>query len=69
MWICRQCCAPSHAICKKAFISCEVPDQPTARDAMQTIIEIVKAHPGSNQSQIVARLSKQPLASTRSRIA
>jgi hypothetical protein len=39
---------------KKGFIGCEVPDQPTARDAMQTIIEIVAAHPGSNQSQIVA---------------
>jgi hypothetical protein len=36
---------------RKGFISCEVPDQP--RDAMQTIVEIVKAHTGSNQSQIV----------------
>jgi len=39
---------------KKGFIACEVPDQPTARDAMQAVIELVKAHPGSNQSQIVA---------------
>ena len=37
---------------KKGFIRCEVPDQP--RDAMQTVVEIVKAQPGSNQSQIVA---------------
>ena len=37
---------------KKGLVSCEVPDQP--RDAMQTVIEIVRAHPGSNQSQIVA---------------
>jgi hypothetical protein len=38
---------------KKGFIACEVP--PTARDAMQAVIEIVTAHPGSNQSQIVKR--------------
>jgi hypothetical protein len=37
---------------KKGFVGCEAPDQP--RDAMQTIIEIVRAHPRSNQSQIVA---------------
>jgi hypothetical protein len=37
---------------KKGFIACELPDQP--RDAMQTVMEIVNAHPGSNQSQIVA---------------
>ena len=37
---------------KKGFISCEVPNQP--RDAMQAVVEIVKAQPGSNQSQIVA---------------
>jgi hypothetical protein len=40
---------------KKGFIACEVPDQPTARDAMQGVIEIVTAYPGSNQSQIVKR--------------
>ena len=40
---------------KKGFIPCEVPDQPTARDAMQAVIEIATAHPGSNQSQIVKR--------------
>jgi hypothetical protein len=37
---------------KKGFVSCEVPDQ--ASDAMQTVMEIVNAHPSSNQSQIVA---------------
>jgi hypothetical protein len=35
------------------FVAHELPTQPTARDAMQTVIEIVKAHPRSNQSQIV----------------
>ena len=40
---------------KKGFIACEVPDQPTGRDAMQAVIEIVTANPGSNQSQIVKR--------------
>ena len=40
---------------KKGFIACDVPDQPTARDAMQAVIEIVTAHLGSNQSQIVKR--------------
>jgi RecA-family ATPase len=39
---------------KKGFVACKVPDQPSARDAMQTVAEIVAAHPGSNQSQIVA---------------
>src|SRR5437773_11475049 len=37
---------------KKGFIRCEVPDQP--HDPMQTVVEIVKTHPSSNQSQIVA---------------
>ena len=32
---------------KKGFVACEVPDQPTARDAMQTVVEIVAAHPRS----------------------
>ena len=44
---------------KKSFIACEVPDQPTARDAMQAVIEIVTAHPGSNQSQIANAPRKQ----------
>ena len=35
------------------FVAHELPTQRTARDAMQTVIEIVKAHPRSNQSQIV----------------
>src|SRR5579863_1696964 len=39
---------------RKGFIACEVPNQVAAADPLQTIIEIVTAHPGSNQSQIVA---------------
>lgn len=37
----------------KGFIACEMPDTKTAVDPMQTIIEIVRERPGSNQSQIV----------------
>ncbi len=37
----------------KGFISCEMPDTKTAVNPMQTIIEIVRDRPGSNQSQIV----------------
>lgn len=39
-------------VAKKGFFGCEVPEQATAADPMQTIIEIVAANPGSNQSQI-----------------
>jgi hypothetical protein len=39
---------------KKGFFACEMADQAAAADPMQAIIEIVAAHPGSNQSQIVA---------------
>src|SRR5207248_5949589 len=39
-------------VAKKGFVACEVQDQP--RNIMQTVIEIVKASPSSNQSQIVA---------------
>jgi len=39
---------------KKGFVSCEMPDQTAAADAMKAIIEIVNAYPRSNQSQIVA---------------
>jgi hypothetical protein len=38
---------------KQGFIACEVPNQAAAANPMQAIIEIVKAHPGINQSQIV----------------
>jgi hypothetical protein len=47
---------------KKGFIACEVPDQAAARDAMQAVIEIVKANPGSNQSQIVKRAQEVGIA-------
>jgi hypothetical protein len=39
---------------KKGFFACDVADQRAARDAMQAVIEIVEANPGSNQSQIVS---------------
>jgi predicted ATP-dependent serine protease len=38
---------------QEGFIACEMPDTKTVVDPMQTIIEIVRDRPGSNQSQIV----------------
>jgi archaellum biogenesis ATPase FlaH len=43
---------------RTGFVAHELPTQPTARDTMQTVIEIAKAHPRSNQSQIV-KLAQQ----------
>jgi hypothetical protein len=49
-------------VAKKGFFACEVPDQAAAADPMQAVIEIVKANPGSNQSQIVALAQQAAIA-------